>query len=101
MAILATDDFIPGACLYPNSNLVCLCGAREKQCSFFSEELTPKILKGIYGWILSALIIPDGGFMDGIAHRIRWPCRGIRGEVNHVLILPSRGMYQIMASHQF
>jgi hypothetical protein len=100
MAVLATDDLITGACLYPDSNLVCLSGTWEKQCGFFSEELTPKVLKGIDGWILTALVIPDGGFVDGIAHRIRWPCSGIRGEVNHVRILPSCGMYPIMTIRQ-
>jgi hypothetical protein len=100
MAVLATDDLITGACLYSDSNLVRLGGTWQEQCGFFSEELTPKVLKGIDGWILTALVIPDGRLVDGIAHRIRWPCCSIRGEVNHVFILPSCGMYQIVASRQ-
>jgi hypothetical protein len=89
MTVLTAYDFIPGASLYTNGDLVCLRRAWQEERGFHTQEFTAQVLQGIYRWVLTALIIPDWGFVDGIAHRIRWPCRGIRGEVNHVRILPS------------
>jgi hypothetical protein len=44
MTVLATDDFIARACLYPDGNLVRLRGTGQEQCCFFAKEFTPKVL---------------------------------------------------------
>jgi hypothetical protein len=74
---LIQENLIARSTVKPDRNLVAHRPGRQENSSLFVQEIGHHILKKIYRWILTLLLISDLSVAHEAPHFRSWLCHGI------------------------